>query len=276
MPVEREPSGRRSVQVEVEVPGTPEQVWAAIATGPGISAWFVPTEVEEREGGRSVSHFGPGDSMDGVATITAWEPPRRFAVESLDFGPEGPPIATEWHVEARSGGSCVVRVVHSFFASSEAWDDQLEGWASGWPNFFRILRLYLTHFPGQDRAALQVMGLAPEPKEAAWAAFTAALGLSGAALGQRVETANGAPSLAGQVEWAGQIDWPEELLLRLDRPAPGLAHLAPHPMDGQVYLSLRVFFYGDQAPAEAVRQEPLWQAWMQQQFPGAGGEAQAE
>src|SRR5439155_990358 len=44
MSVKKEASGRRSVQVEVEVPGTPEEVWQAIATGPGISSWFVPTE----------------------------------------------------------------------------------------------------------------------------------------------------------------------------------------------------------------------------------------
>ena len=37
MPVNRDPSGRRSVQAETEVPGTPEEVWAAIATGPGIT-----------------------------------------------------------------------------------------------------------------------------------------------------------------------------------------------------------------------------------------------
>ena len=48
MGVKKEASGRRSVQVEVEVPGTPEEVWQAIATGPGVSSWFVPTEVEER------------------------------------------------------------------------------------------------------------------------------------------------------------------------------------------------------------------------------------
>jgi hypothetical protein len=30
MSVKKEPSGRRSVQVEVEVPGTPEEVWQAI------------------------------------------------------------------------------------------------------------------------------------------------------------------------------------------------------------------------------------------------------
>ena len=50
MSVKKEASGRRSVQVEVEVPGTPEEVWQAIATGPGISSWFVPTEFEESDG----------------------------------------------------------------------------------------------------------------------------------------------------------------------------------------------------------------------------------
>ena len=30
----------RLVDVQIEVPGTPEQVWEAIATGPGIACWF--------------------------------------------------------------------------------------------------------------------------------------------------------------------------------------------------------------------------------------------
>ncbi len=83
MSLKKDASGRRWVQVEVEVPGTPEEVWQAIATGPGVSSWFVPTEVEEREGGAVVSHFGPG--MDSIATATAWDPPRRFAAESQDL-----------------------------------------------------------------------------------------------------------------------------------------------------------------------------------------------
>ena len=44
MSVKKEASGRRSIQVEVEVPGTPEEVWQAIASGPGISAWLAPAE----------------------------------------------------------------------------------------------------------------------------------------------------------------------------------------------------------------------------------------
>ena len=63
MSVKKEASGRRSVQVEVEVPGTPEEVWEAIATGRGVSSWFVPAEIVESKDGapaRVVCHMGPG------------------------------------------------------------------------------------------------------------------------------------------------------------------------------------------------------------------------
>ena len=45
MSIKHDPSGRRSIQVEAEVPGTPEQVWDAIATGPGIGSWFYPADL---------------------------------------------------------------------------------------------------------------------------------------------------------------------------------------------------------------------------------------
>jgi len=59
MAVKKEPNGRRSIQVEVEVPGTPEEVWRAIGTGAGISSWFVPSEMEERLGGELVCSSPP-------------------------------------------------------------------------------------------------------------------------------------------------------------------------------------------------------------------------
>ncbi len=269
MPVNKDASGRRYVEAEVEVPGTPEDVWQAIATGPGISSWFVPTTLDERVGGSVVCDFGPG--MESLSTVTAWDPPHRFAAASRDdMGPDDPTVATEWIVEARSGGTCVVRVVHSWFTSSDEWDDQFEGHTYGWIVFFRILRLYLTHFRGQPSSAFQLMGVAPEPKSEAWAALTGLLGLDGAQVGQRVSTSLGAPPLAGTVEWAGQTEWPE-ILLRLDEPAPGNAHLVPHAMGGQVYLTIRFYLYGDQAPAAVARAEPMWQAWMNEHFPIAVG-----
>jgi uncharacterized protein YndB with AHSA1/START domain len=266
MPVKIDDSGMRSVQAEVEVPGTPEEVWQAIATGPGISAWFVPCEVEERVGGAVECNFGPG--MESLSTITAWEPPHRFVADSRDdLGPDDPTVATEWSVQARSGDTCVVRVVHSWFMESDAWDEQYEGHTYGWLSFFRVLNSYLTHFRGQPSAAFQVVGTAPEPKEVAWAALTEPLGLAGAEVGQRVSTPAGAPPLAGTVEWAGQPAWPEELLIRLDEPAPGLAHLVPHPMGGQIIFTLRFYLYGDKAEQAVGRAEPAWQAWINEHFP---------
>ena len=275
MPVEKDASGRRYVQAEVEVPGTPEEVWAAIATGPGVSSWFVPSEIEERTGGAAISHFSPDGSMDSVATITAWEPPHRFTADSRDdMGPDDPTIATEWIVEARAGGACVVRVVHSWFTDSDAWDGQFEGHVYGWLSFFRVLRLYLAHFSGQPCTIVQMMGVAPEPKEAAWATLTGPLGLGGAVVGQRVSTPDGAPPLAGVVEWAGQPAWPEELLVRLDQPAPGIVHMVPHPMMGQVYVTLRFFLYGEGAAGAAQHVETLWQAWLNQRFTPVGSESE--
>lgn len=269
MPVRIDESGRRSVQAEAEVPGTPEEVWHAIATGPGISSWFVPSTVDGRVGGAVVSDFGPG--MDSNSIITAWEPPHRFTAESRDdmdnMGPDDPPIATEWTVEAKAGGTCVVRVVHSWFTSKDDWDGQFEGHTYGWLMYFRILKTCLANFPGQSASSIQVMGAAPEPKEAAWAALTGALGIGAAAVGDRIATGPGAPPLAGVVEWAGQPAWPEDLLLRLDTPAPGIAHLVPHPMGGQIFISLRVFFFGDEAATVADEAGAAWSAWMAERFP---------
>src|SRR3954471_20320234 len=223
MSVKKETSGRRSVQVEVEVPGTPEEVWRAIATGPGISSWFVPTEFEERDG-KPVAvtlNFGPG--MASRSAVTTWDPPRMFAAQGEGWG-GSPPIADEWSVEARGGGTCVVRVVHSLFASTDDWDKQLEGTESGWPGFFRILRIYLTHFRGQRSAIMQCMAPVAGTAAEAWATLTAALGLNGVGAGQRWAVPAGVPALGGVVEQVSQSP-PPGALLRLDQPGPGAAAL---------------------------------------------------
>jgi uncharacterized protein YndB with AHSA1/START domain len=256
MPVKKDASGRRYVQAEVEVVGTPEEVWKAIATGPGISSWFVPTEFQTDQAGKPakvVSHFSPDGSMDSVATVTAWEPPRRFVADSPGERPNDPSVATEWTVEARSGGTCIVRVVHSWFADSEDWDREYEGHEQGWSAFFRILRLYLGSFQGQPCSAFQLMAFTPEPKSKAWEILMHPLGLRDPSEGQRVTSTAGAPRLSGVVERVGAPEYPEELLLRLDAPAPGIAHLFAMPMGGNTCVPVRLYLYGDQAAAVAAR-----------------------
>ncbi|HLK63915.1 MAG TPA: SRPBCC domain-containing protein [Bryobacteraceae bacterium] len=245
MSVKKEESGRRSISVEVEVTGTPEEVWEAIATGPGVSSWFVPTEVDEAAG-TSTSHFGPG--MDSVAKITAWDPPRRYAEENSEMmGPGTPPMATEWTVEARAGGKCLVRVVHSLFASTDDWDNQLESLESGWPAFFRILDLYLSQFRGQRCSYFNVTSMVPGPEEPVWKSLSTA-------------------PLKGTVKMVRDSDHAFKVI-QLEAPAPGIALLNTCGMGAQVMAAITFYLYGEQGATAAARDEEWWQAWMKEQFP---------
>ncbi len=264
MSVNKDTSGRRSVHVDVEVPGTPEEVWQAIATGPGISSWFVPSAFEEKDG-RPVAvtmHFGPG--MVARSAVTAWDPPRMFAAQGEGWG-GSPPIATEWSVEAREGGVCVVRVVHSLFASTDDWDNQLEGTESGWPGFFRTLRIYLTHFRGQRSAIVQLVAPVAGTEAEAWDSLTGALGLNGLCVGQHWTAPASVPALSGVAEYVSQN--PYDMLLRLDKPRPGVAALGAFNMGGQSMVALSVYQYGDQAAETVARETPRWRAWMHERFP---------
>jgi len=265
MSVKKEASGRRSVQVEVEVPGTPEEVWKAIATGPGISSWFVPTKFEERDGKpvAVASSFGP--DMEVRAPVTAWDPPRMFATQGEGWG-GAPPIAIEWSVEARAGGVCRVRVVHSLFASTDDWDNHLEAGTFAWPAFFRTLRLYLTHFRGQRSAIMQVMAPVACTEAEAWETLTAGLGVTGLSVAQRWTTPGGVPPLSGVVEYVTEN--PYDALLRLDKPGPGVAALGAitYP-GGQSMVAMNFYLYGDRADEIVARETSVWQAWLQERFP---------
>jgi uncharacterized protein YndB with AHSA1/START domain len=286
MPVKKDENGQRSVEAEVEVTGSPEDVWRAIATGKGISSWFVPTRIEEREGGAAVSSFGPG--MDAAATITRWNPPKSFVAEAEEEG-QGK-VATEWVVEARGGGKCVVRVVHRWFASTDDWDAQFEGAAYGWAaSFFRMLRLYLGHFAGQECSAFQLAAVSHAPGPETWRTIKSALRID---RNGRVTPAPGAPDLLGTVQsldvsdpgllraretvpiivaaLEGMDGENPELLVRLERPAPGFAHLFIVPMGGPTMVAARFYLFGRQATGLAPGYESAWQAWFSQRFPADG------
>src|SRR5262249_51945713 len=194
-------------------------------------------------------------------------PPRCFTAENEGgMGPGSPAMATEWTVEAKAGGTCRVRVVHSWFADTDDWDKQFESVEQGWPAFFRILKGYLTHFRGQPCTQLQLMAFTAEPKEKAWAEVARPLGLAEAKVGQSVKSSGGAPRFAALVEYVSPKANPE-LAVRLDQPAPGMAHVATMPMGGQVCVYLCLYLYGVGAGAVVAREEPLWHAWLNRLFP---------
>jgi len=133
-----------------EVAASPEQVWDAIATAEGISAWMVPTRLDPQVGGEVA--FDLGD-FSSTGIVTDYTPNQRFAyeepwpiaekVEDLPAGmaewfgtigvelsdvyrdlPSLTPLATEFLVESASGGSCVIRVVTSSYGTGADWENE--------------------------------------------------------------------------------------------------------------------------------------------------------
>jgi uncharacterized protein YndB with AHSA1/START domain len=265
MSVKQEANGRRSLTMEFEVAGTPEEVWRAIATGPGISSWFVPTEIEERNG-KPVAAKATFGGMEMRSEVTVWDPPRTFTRTAAGWLPGSPSIAGEWTVEARGGGTCVVRIVQSLFASTDDWDMQLESAAQGFASFLKLLQLYLTHFRGQSSAMKEFRAPAPATDDKSWDALTAALGLKNMSVGQHFAAPAGTPPLSGVVEYVTQD--PFDALLRLDKPAPGVAALgiAGYP-GGPSSVALNLYMYGDGGAATLASETPRWEAWFRKAFP---------
>jgi uncharacterized protein YndB with AHSA1/START domain len=252
-------NSERRIETQVQVPATPEEAWEAIATGPGITAWFMPAQVEGRVGGSVVYHF-PDESS--AATVTAYDAPRRFAYEEefpLREGEPARPLATEFLVEAQSGATCVVRIVMSGFGEGAAWDEAAESFTGGWRQALTSLRLYLTHFRGEPLGSINASDTVTGDKDEVWAEFSDALGLPAAPrAGERVATsATDAPMLAGVVEEADR----GMITLVLDQPARGIGLVAAGGVGDQIMTLVRAQFFGRDAPQIATREQDAWTAW---------------
>jgi uncharacterized protein YndB with AHSA1/START domain len=74
----------RTVEREVTVPASPEQVWPAVTRSSEVSAWFgAEVQIDVRPGGRGV--FRWPDGAERHAVVEAVEPGRRLAFRWLPF-----------------------------------------------------------------------------------------------------------------------------------------------------------------------------------------------
>lgn len=253
------PSETRTIDLAVAVPGTPKEVWDAIASGPGISSWFVPHTVDGRVGGQVTMNFGSYGTH--TAVVTAWEPPRRIVIES---GGDRP-LAYEWLVEARDGGTCIVRLVNSGFGAGEDWDGDFDGMTDGWTIFLESLRLQLTHFRGSRAEAAVPTVMVPGPHAAAWATLCDALGIGTAfGAGDRLVTGgDGVPALAGNVATTITLPRTTAYLLVLDEPVPGTAFVTAEGDGDQVAASAYLYLYGPGGREAATE----WSSWLTSRFP---------
>ena len=137
---------------KAEVPAGPDEVWAAIATGPGIDSWFMGRNEVTASAVRTVfGEYAP--ELD----ITESDPAHRFAYRSGQ-APDGRFIAYEFLIEGRAGGSTVLRTVTSGFLPGEDWADEFEAMTLGGELYFRTLVEYLTYFAGRFATPVTAFG----------------------------------------------------------------------------------------------------------------------
>jgi len=219
-----------SNEEHIEIPASPEQVWEAVTTNSG--AWSFQVDVDGDTARFHREPFAP----DATATVTAWEPPHRFAYED-------PTFATEILVTARDQGSCVVRVVSSLRVEGEGWDDIAEEARKGWGMTLQVLRCYATHFAGMPSARIDLTMPVDKPPSA------------------RAEVG----ALVAAILCSGVVDHqgPYFTLLRTTEPCPGMFAVSSFPMDA-VTLSVNVTgrLYGPDAHTIAERERPRWHDWL--------------
>jgi uncharacterized protein YndB with AHSA1/START domain len=230
------------IRKEVVLEATPEQVWQAITTPEGLAGWSPP----------------PHKLPEGA--VVNREPPRRLAVRTPEQ-PNGAFHAFEYIIEARDGGTTVLRFVHSGFLGND-WDaeysyEQLTG--HGWDMYLHTLAQYLKYFPG--RPATYIGALAPPTAAAteAWPVLEKGLGLTGPAKpGERVRlTPEGLPPIEGVVDYA----------------EPGMSFLAVRTRDGlyrfhdlsimdmPIAVGHHIFADIDREAAERA-----WKSWLDRLF----------
>jgi uncharacterized protein YndB with AHSA1/START domain len=249
--------GREFDSVEsVEVDATPEQVWTAIATGPGIDSWFMgrnDVSYDDATGKGTVRQSFGG--YEPEHRVTAWEPPRRFAYRGDE--PGGRFVAYEFLVEGRERAATVVRIATSGFLPGDDWEAEFEAMTAGNALFFATLATYLRHFAGRTAVPLTVFG----PMITDWAGTRATLT---AALGLPAEPAPGDPvhiHPAGLGPIDGEVYFANSDTVGVRTPDALYRFLKG--FHGPVVAGHHLF-----APADPDAAERAWQTWLTTTFSG--------
>ena len=142
-------SSGRAHETRVAIDAPIEEVWKAITEAEAIARWFAPKmTVEPGAGGFVLADFGPG--MEWKTAIEVWEPNRHLrlvetrgqTISPVEEKMEPCRLVQDYYLES-AGGKTILRLVHSGFGSSQAWDHEYEGTRGGWAACFVRLKLGL-------------------------------------------------------------------------------------------------------------------------------------
>ncbi|WP_248963240.1 SRPBCC family protein [Sphaerisporangium perillae] len=240
------------VREEIALDATPEEVWEAIATGPGIDSWFMGHN--EVEPGSMVRHSLMGQTQ--TSSVTAWEPGKRFSHQT-EQNPDGTFMAFDYLIEGRGQGSTVLRLVHSGFLGDD-WEAQYDALKKGDGMYLHKLAAYLKHFPGRT-SSFNVLVPGPQvpDHERVWSAFKNALGVTGELTeGTRVRlSVAGLPAAEGVVERADYPSVPSVC-------TADALYMFMHGYRDTVVVEQHGFTAG----ADGRAAEEAWKSWLAQAF----------
>ena len=226
------------IRRELELPATPEEVWAAVATPEGNEGWLFPGLVDPEQ-------------------AAVYEPPHRFVIRME--GEDGSIInSIEDVIEAR-GGTTVLRYVHSGILT-EDWDNQYDAADLHTDFYLHTLGQYLAHFTGRRATYIGGEGsdglVGPESSSApgSFEKLKGAFGLDGdAAAGDTVRI-----ELEGIAPQEAVVDYATPHFLGL-RTNEGLIRIfgrerwnLPTGMSGHLFAD----------GVDRERTERAWQAWL--------------
>jgi len=126
-----------AIDIQREYPHPIDQVWEAVTTAEGISAWMqYEATLERRIGGRILVNFKSEGNLEGV--VCQWEPNRIFA---YTWGLS----VVRWQLDPIDGGTRL------HFTNSHAMPDIVVEFAAGWHAFIDHLGPYLDDATIKDR-----------------------------------------------------------------------------------------------------------------------------
>lgn len=230
---------------ESQLPGPPEHVWDAVATGPGNLGWLFPIEIEPRVGG-TVSR--------GPSTVLAYDPPGLFSCRHDNA--EGFSSTLEYRIEP-GDGSTVLRT-SICWAHSTVWDEDWETRADAAEKHtdfhHHTLKQYLTYFRAAPATFVQVEPSVPTSDATAFTRLRRGLGGStDLTEGDTVRLA-----LPGIDPLDGVVDYSSAHFLGL-RTSDGLYRFLGRNAWGWP-ISLNIHLFADNVDQHEIEQS--WRAWL--------------
>jgi uncharacterized protein YndB with AHSA1/START domain len=170
----------RDIDLSVELDGSPEEVFRAVADGTELAKWLAPgarvTPPDGEKKGTIWISWGEGMSVEHEIEI--FDPPKRVRHPSGKNRETKAPLYADWLIEAREGGKTRLRLVHSGFSVGAEWDGEYEAHARGWKLMLQNLRQYFALHSHEPAVHLTFMSQVESPNQSVWRTLLGKFGLS--------------------------------------------------------------------------------------------------